>query len=407
MCEDLGVQCFIQQSAILSSAGSSVEDHWKAWDRAGLVMDQRHGHWCATVGDDLRRSLSDLGECGRRNRHMDRATRLAVLTARQVLTSANEKRPPMALNTAVVAGSSRGAQETLEEVSAIATVGRPMPPWASPESTAGSMASHVAQDLGCRGLATTVSAACATGMHALIAGASLTAAGVCDEAIVVGSESCLTPTMFAMLDAVGVLAPITCAEAEGRSVWPCAPFALDRGGMVLGEGAAAVRVTQERGGAAVALVGVSASTDLGVSRTGLDTSGEHLALVIQSALARAGVEPDDVDMIGAHGAGTKVGDLAEARAYARVFVRRKPAIISAKWLTGHALGASALMSIVLVGDCLRRREVVQDPQYLMMRRIPELAGWGVDAARDPRCAVVVALGFGGHAAAAVLKLVDF
>jgi 3-oxoacyl-[acyl-carrier-protein] synthase II len=139
----------------------------------------------------------------------------------------------------------------------------------------------------------------------------------------------------------------------------CKPFAKNRSGMVLGEGAA--MLVLEPWDKAVAcgatvlgeVLGYGVCTDVGhITRPSLD--GQVAAL--RAALASAALEPEDIDAISAHGTGTPANDAVESAALRQVFGARAQAIpVSAtKALHGHLLGATAALECVLSLLALRQ-----------------------------------------------------
>jgi 3-oxoacyl-(acyl-carrier-protein) synthase len=126
---------------------------------------------------------------------------------------------------------------------------------------------------------------------------------------------------------------------------------------------------------------------------------------MRQALDRAGMSPDDIDCVSAHGTGTKLNDAAEAAAVRQVFGRRVP-VTATKSLTGHTLGSAGLTALVLAIESLRRQAI---PATL--RATPLDDALGVDVvdrrtAAELRRVLVNAFGFGGSNVSVVVSRPD-
>jgi 3-oxoacyl-(acyl-carrier-protein) synthase len=125
-------------------------------------------------------------------------------------------------------------------------------------------------------------------------------------------------------------------------------------------------------------------------------------LCMRQALDRAGLTPNDIDHVSAHGTGTRLNDAAEAAAVTRVFERRVP-LTATKSLTGHTLGSAGLTALVLAVESLRRQEI---PATLRATPLDESLGVAVVDKRTParlRHVLVNAFGFGGSNASVVVS----
>ncbi|MBH5334682.1 beta-ketoacyl-[acyl-carrier-protein] synthase family protein [Streptomyces pactum] len=200
-------------------------------------------------------------------------------------------------------------------------------------------AGYIAMEYGARGPNFVTATACASGTTAVGAARDLLRSGACDVVITGGTESCLTPSIIAGFQQMGVL--------SNRRDDPAAssrPFDAHRDGFVPAEGAAVLVLerpedARARGARIRALVsGYGASADA-YNATAPDPEGAGAELALRAALRDAGLGPDAVDHVNAHGTSTPLNDLAEARLIRRVLGDR-PAVTSVKGVTGHALGAA-------------------------------------------------------------------
>lgn len=240
----------------------------------------------------------------------------------------------------------------------------------------------------------TVSNACSASGYALALGQDLLEQGEADAVVVAGTDS-MTESMLAMVGRV--------SESPTEQV---RPFDSDRGGVLLGDGAAAV-VLQPEGTheqPLARLLGTGLSCDA-FHETAPDEEG--ILRAITDAHKRAGITPADVDLVLAHGTGTALNDPTEARGIRRVFADASPGplVTACKGAVGHTSGGSALLSLVTAIRCLRTGTV--PPVVGLRRPLPEAEGVrlvvGEPATANPRVAQVHAFGFGGLNAVSVLE----
>ena len=165
----------------------------------------------------------------------------------------------------------------------------------------------------------------------------------------------LTPGVIAGWHAMRVLAPVA-----GDVSAVCKPFDVSRSGFALGEGAAAfILETQEharRRGAHVwaRLSGYGTSTDA-VHITNPDPGGQVRAM--RMALQDAGLQPEDIGYINAHGTATLAGDLAESDSIAQVFKSVAVPVSSTKGMHGHLLGAGGALELLIALQALQRQRL--------------------------------------------------
>jgi 3-oxoacyl-[acyl-carrier-protein] synthase II len=204
--------------------------------------------------------------------------------------------------------------------------------------------SNIALRHGLRGPFANFATACSSSAMALGEAMRTITAGRADAMIAGGSEALLTPATLAAWQALRTLAPADAADAAAS----CKPFDKRRGGLVLGEGAAAFVLEEEsqaraRGANILALLtGYGNSCDAAhMSRP--DRDGQSRAM--REALAESGLSPSDIGYINAHGTATSVGDVVECEAINLVFgdaAARVP-VSSTKSMHGHLLGGAGAL----------------------------------------------------------------
>jgi 3-oxoacyl-[acyl-carrier-protein] synthase-1 len=204
--------------------------------------------------------------------------------------------------------------------------------------SAGLLAEYIAAYFGVSGPALTVSTACASSAGAIVKGAELIKAGLCD-AVIAGGADIASDT---------VLLGFAALEAVSPEI--CNPFSKNRKGITLGDGAAFF-VMSEGTEAALELLGWGESADAH-HMTAPRADGSGAAAAMSRALANAGIHPEKVDYINLHGTGTPLNDSMEALALTAVFPESPPPVSSTKSITGHTLGAAGALELALCWKAL-------------------------------------------------------
>ncbi len=210
-------------------------------------------------------------------------------------------------------------------------------------------------ELGIRGPSCTYSSACSSSAVAIGEAFRAIRFGLVKVALAGGAEALLTEGVIKSWESLGTLARHDMAQPETG----CRPFAADRSGFLLAEGAAALMLEEEgharaRGATILAeIAGYGNSTDAS-HITQPDPAGQARAM--RAALAEAGIEAGAVNHINAHGTGTKVGDVMETRAIRDVFgeyATRIP-VSATKALHGHLMGATGALEFIAALLALRQ-----------------------------------------------------
>lgn len=237
----------------------------------------------------------------------------------------------------------------------------------------------------------------ASGASAIAEAWRLIALGEADVAICGGVESRIEPLPIVAFDNMGLMSHRNTDPAAA-----CRPFDRDRDGMVFGEaGALLLLETEEHAAARGAtilgrLLGVGTTSDT-VDMIEPDPSGELAAAAFSRALQLAGLAAADVDVVTAHAAGTRAGDLAEARAIHTALGGHRPAVTAPKGALGHSMGASGAVGAVITVQSLR--DGVVAPTLNHENADPDVdldVVAGAERSGDYHYAVSNTLGFGGH-----------
>lgn len=257
----------------------------------------------------------------------------------------------------------------------------------------------LARALGVAGPVVTVSTACASGATSLGVAADLLRAGRADVALAGGADILCRFVQRGF----NVLRSLTRDEVR--------PFDRRRSGILLGEGAGLVVMERAADAAArghgtpLGLLLGHASTADGAHITAPDPEGRGLELAIRSALREAGVGPEAVEFVSAHGTGTPVNDRVETDVLKRVLGRHAYAIPvnSIKAHLGHTMGAAATLEAIMCLLAGRHGQVPPTLNYGQPDPHCDL-DWVPNQARRhrPRVSLSTSLGFGGCNAALVL-----
>jgi 3-oxoacyl-[acyl-carrier-protein] synthase II len=310
--------------------------------------------------------------------------------------------------TGVLVGSGRGGVQTSERnMIAFQNKGpKAVSPFYTPMSLVNMASGFISMKLGARGPCLDVSTACATGTHAIGEAMKIIERGDADAMIAGGSEAALTPLILAGFCQAKALSFRNSEPARASR-----PFDRDRDGFVLSEGAGVLILeerehAQERGARIYAeLAGYGLSSDA-FHYTRPDPAGDGPGRAMAMALADAGMPPEEIDYINAHGTSTVTNDRIETLAIKKVFGPRagKLVVSSIKSLLGHMLGAAGAVEAAVTALALH--EGVIPPTINYETPDPECdLDYVPNIARKQaiKAAISNSLGFGGINASLVLK----
>ncbi|BDI07448.1 3-oxoacyl-[acyl-carrier-protein] synthase 2 [Sphaerotilus microaerophilus] len=336
---------------------------------------------------------------------LDRVSRLAVAAADLALKDAAVLDGLDPDQIGVYAGCGMGGGGSLEL--AYRGNGR-VPPLTIPAFMPNAPAAHIAMRWKLTGPVLTYSVACASSAVALMEAAKAVQRGEVEVALTGGSEALVFPGITMAWQAMQTLANVSAQDPASA----CRPFASDRSGFVIGEGAAFLVLETEararaRGATIYAeLSGWGTSCDAShLSKP--DAAGQAKAL--RAALRQARVTPAEVGYCNAHGTATRVGDVVEAQALAQVWGDALAGlrVSSTKALHGHLIGAAGALEAILTVLALQQRRLppnmhcmLPDPECpLALVLAPE------QAAPDLEVALSSSFAFGGSNVALVFRRV--
>lgn len=203
----------------------------------------------------------------------------------------------------------------------------------------GTCSEMIAEGFGEFASLSTASTACSSATNAIITGANMLRCGLADI-VVVGGTECLTKFHLNGFNALMIL------DAQ-----QCRPFDRDRAGLNLGEGAAYLVMETEasmrkRGAKPLCVLSGYGNACDAFHQTASSPDGDGAFLAMQEALQLAGMKPEDIQYINAHGTGTPNNDESEGHAILRVFGDHLPPVSSTKSFTGHTTSASGSIEAI-------------------------------------------------------------
>ncbi|OGW72635.1 MAG: beta-ketoacyl-[acyl-carrier-protein] synthase II [Omnitrophica bacterium GWA2_52_12] len=333
----------------------------------------------------------------------DRFVQFAVASAKMALQDSGldiSKEDPYRIG--VLVGSGIGGLRTIEEQHKVMLEkgASRISPFLIPMLIVNMAPGQISISLGLKGPNNCVATACATGSNAIGDASKLIQRGEADVMFAGGSESCITSLGFGGFDAMRALSTHNeHPETASR------PFDASRNGFVMGEGCGVVVLEKlehalARGAKIYAeIVGYGMTSDAS-HITAPDPTGEGAARCMMGAMRDAGIKPEEVDYINAHGTSTPLNDKVETLAIKKALgesAARKVRISSTKSMTGHLLGAAGAVEAIVCALVIQ--EGIIPPTINLHKADPDCDLNYVPnvAEKHPvRVALSNSLGFGGH-----------
>lgn len=307
----------------------------------------------------------------------------------------------------VIVGSGVGSMQAMEreEQRLLSKGPSRVEPLMIPRMITNMAAGNVSIATGARGKCTNVVTACATGTHCIGDAFRAIQYGDAEVMIAGGTEGAVTPLSIAGF------ASLTALSTSGDPLRASIPFDRERDGFVLGEGAGSVILEEleharARGAKILAEVAGYGATADAYHITSPIQDGSGAARAMTDAMHEAGLRPEDVDYINAHGTGTHHNDLFETRAIKAAFgeAAKGLRINSTKSMIGHLLGAAGAVEFIV---CVKSLEEGFIHQTVGTRETEEELDLdyviGEPVHQEIRCAMSNSLGFGGHNGTLLVK----
>lgn len=397
---------------VVHSLGIGVEGFWNAIKEGksgiSLISNMDTDNLEAKVAAELKEFDPTAYIDKKEARRMDAFTQYAMAAAKMAVEmSGLNMEQEDSFRAGVIVGSGIGGIKTLEEQHHILEEKGPgrVSPFFIPSMIANMAAGRIAIEYGFQGFNECVVTACASGNNAIGDAYRSIKFDEADIIITGGAEAAITPLAIAGFCSSKAL------STNPDPTKACRPFDKDRDGFVMGEGAG-ILVLEELEHAKMRqatilgeIVGYGCTCDA-YHITAPHPEGIGGVVSMQKAIKNAGLRPDEIGYINAHGTSTPLNDEGETNVIKKVFGDHayKLAVSSTKSMTGHLLGAAGAIEAIITAKALE--EGFLPPTINLENPDPQcdldyVANKGRHA--DIKYALSNALGFGGHNAAIVLK----
>ncbi len=401
---------------VVSPLGSSVEKMWQAmlagkvaagpiqkFDPSGFAV-----HIACEVTDFDLDDYADVLD-KKEARRMDPLEHYAVACAAQAIKQANLKVDDSnADHIGAVLGAGIGGMNIIDQSYRVLYEKGPMrvSPFTGPYMIPNMACGQIAISFGIKGPNFTVASACASSSHAIGEAFEIIRRGDALAMITGGTESPITPFALAAFHRTQAMSTRNDDPAHASR-----PFDAQRDGFVYGEGAGVLLLerldfAQERGAKILAeLIGYGASDDA-YHITGPAPGGVGMAKAMARAIKKAGIRPEEVDYINAHGTSTVLNDSAETQAIKSVFgeYAYHVPISSTKSMIGHLMGAAGGVEAVVTVKTIQDGMIHGTMNYQYpdpecdLDYVPNTC-----RKQDVRIAMSNSFGFGGHNSALIFK----
>lgn len=346
----------------INPLGNNTEDFWKAIreGKSGITLNERFDttNYATKIAGQVKDFKASNFMDKKEARKMALFTQYAVIAAGEALKQAGlSKGEYDPQRTGVILGNGIGGFEVIEEgVLKVYNVGPArVPPMTIPKMITNEAPGNIAITYNAQGPAYTVATACASATDAIGQAKLAIENGLADTIITGGTEAAITPLGIAGFNVIQALSTNNSPETASR------PFDKDRDGFIMSEGAAILILESEEHAKArgakifVELAGYGATCDAN-HLTAPHPEGLGAARAMNLALENAGMKPEEIDYINAHGTSTPTNDPLETKSIKTSFGDHayKLKISSTKGMTGHLVGAAggveAIASIMAIED---------------------------------------------------------
>ena len=281
-----------------------------------------------------------------------------------------------------------------------------VPPLLVPLMISNMAAGNIAIHFGLKGKCIDVVTACATGTHSIGEAFRGIQCADMDVCVAGGTEAAITPV------GISGFAALTALSSAEDPLRASLPFDKDRSGFVMGEGAGVVILEEyeharARGARILAEVGGYGATCDAYHITSPAEDGEGAARAMTLAMEEAGLHPEQVQYINAHGTGTHHNDLFETRAIRKAFGKDayNLNVNSTKSMTGHMLGAAGAVEFIVCVKTIQEGYIHATAGFREAETEMDLNYTPMGECREVKAAISNSLGFGGHNGSLLVKSV--
>lgn len=339
---------------ILSPGGSNVKETWYSLLQGRCSFVKSRFPQVNFYGEVDKKYVSLLSK--KELRYTDKTSQFALLAAREAI--ADSRIDIIDEDMIICIGSAMGGMETLTyEIGESAKYGMDkITLLGMPKLLSNMISSNISIDLGIRGGTYTYNSACASSAVAIGEAYKKIQYGETEVALAGGAESCIVEQVFASFARLG-------AVTQSNDMMKASlPFANDRAGFVLSEGAAIIILEEYEHAIArnaniySEVLGYGTSSD---AKSLVAPNLDGIKLCINRTLSDAGLKADDIEYINAHGTGTQANDLTEGMAISQIFCEN-PYVSSTKSMHGHLLGAAGALEMGIC--CMMIKNKILLPQ---------------------------------------------
>ncbi|MFH1540615.1 MAG: beta-ketoacyl-ACP synthase II [Elusimicrobiota bacterium] len=398
---------------VVSPIGIGKDEYWKALmdgkSSAGPITKFDTTNFSAKFGCEVKDFNPENYIDKKKIRRMDRFVQFAVAAAKLAAEDSKidfAKENPERCG--VIVGSGIGGIKTIEEQSKILFEkgADRISPFFIPMLITNMAPGEIAIMLGVRGPNYSITSACASSTHSVGNALRLMRCGDMDVAIAGGSEAAITQLGFGGFCSIKALSTRNDSPEKASR-----PFDAQRDGFVMGEGAGIMILETEehalaRGAKIYCELAGYGATDDAYHITAPEPNAIASSKCIELAIKDAGLKPEDIDYVNAHGTSTNLNDKVETIAIKNIFGEhaKKLAISSTKSMTGHLLGAAGAVELIATALCIERGFIHPTINY----EFPDPECDLDYVPNKPRqkqinAAISNSLGFGGHNATLVVK----
>ncbi len=396
----------------VSPLGLSAEESWQnalaGVSGIGLITQFDTSDFLVKVAGEVKNFDPTNYMSARDARRQDRFEQFAVAAAKEAVEQAGLAATEInSERVGVIISSAIGGLGSLEEGSRtlIESGPRRVSPFLIPMLMPNGGAGLTGIEYGFQGPAFSVASACASGADGIGVAWMMLKLGMIDVAVTGASESTIAPVGVAAFDRLGAMSRRTIGEMTPQ------PFDKARDGLVMGEGAAVLVMEREsharkRGAQIFAEFGGYGSTSDAYHITAPAADGAGGARAMRLALESAGVNPDEISYISAHGTATPLNDAAETQAIKAAFgdLAYNIPVSSTKSMTGHMMGATGALEALFCVRAVSENVLPPTINY----HTPDLEcdlDYIPNQARETPVEIAIsnAFGFGGHNAVLLIK----
>lgn len=409
----MGKRVVITGMGVISPVGNDLDSFWNSLitgqSGVGYITQFDTSEFPVKIAAEVKNFEPEDFIEKKEVRRLDRFTQFAIAASKLAIMDAGlEINETNAENVGVYIGSGIGGLKTIEEQHAVLLEKGPkrISPFFIPMLISNMASGQVSIQTGAKGPNSAPVSACATGTHAIGDAYLMIERGDADVMIAGGTEATITPLAVAGFASMKAL-----STRNDEPTKASRPFDQDRNGFVMGEGSGVLILESlehalKRGAKIYAeVIGYGATGDA-YHLTAPAPEGEGATRAMKIAMKRAGIKPENVDYINAHGTSTDLNDKYETMAIKGAFGDHayKLAVSSTKSVTGHLLGAAGAIEGVACALALKNGIIPPTINYETEDPDCDL-DYVPNKARqcDIKIAMSNSLGFGGHNATIIFK----